>query len=250
MSDVAFLLWLVLWLQLLCRSFRGCPSIGLSRKTRLSKSVQNHLCVHNSIERSIPSVQHYDIENSSSLGSKHSLSSLPSMKEQVELARQLPPQLLRLFKRWPPPQIAGLATASNMPKVTITEGDIVKEVPLYKTKKNNPFMPWKNPETGNWHGAHYSLRRQADLYRLAIKHNVLPLMPRSGKHPEVKEQKRIEHGIRVKGTGIGQKVKGHKWERTLDARLEKRRKAMEEMPALIKKWKQLGHGRQWKQWPK
>ena len=43
----------------------------------------------------------------------------------------------------------------------------------------------------------------------------------------------------VKGTGEGQKVKGHKWERTMNATLEKRRKAMEEMPELIRLWKQV-----------
>ena len=49
----------------------------------------------------------------------------------------------------------------------------------------------------------------------------------------------MEKGLRVKGTGEGQKVKGHKWERTMNATLEKRRKAMEEMPEMIRLWKQV-----------
>lgn len=111
-------------------------------------------------------------------------------------------------------------------------------------------MPWKNPRTGNWHSPHYSLRRQKELFRLAVEHNVLPLMPLSPKHPEVREQKRIERGLRVQGTGVGKKVKGHQWERTLRNRLEDRRKAMEGMPELVEKWKRAGHGRTWKKWPK
>lgn len=74
-------------------------------------------------------------------------------------------------------------------------------------------------------------------------------MPYSNKLSWVKEQKRIEHGSRVKGTGVGEKVKGHAWERTMKSRLEKRRIAMEGMPRLIREWKERGHGRGWKKWP-
>jgi len=56
--------------------------------------------------------------------------------------------------------------------------------------------------------------------------------------------------LRVKGTGVGQKVKGKLWERTLKGRLDDRRKAMEGMAELIKNWKQRGHGRGLKKWPK
>lgn len=55
----------------------------------------------------------------------------------------------------------------------------------------------------------------------------------------MKEQRRIDKGLQVKGTGEGQKVKGKLWERTLKGRLEMRRKAMLEMPALIQEWKQV-----------
>lgn len=33
-------------------------------------------------------------------------------------------------------------------------------------------------------------------------------------------------------------------------RLEKRRQAMLEMPQMIATWKERGHGRGWKKWPK
>jgi large subunit ribosomal protein L25 len=67
------------------------------------------------------------------------------------------------------------------------------------------------------------------------------LLPPGRKSTEYKEQRILEKGLRVKGTGEGQKVKGHKWERTMNATLEKRRKAMEEMPELIRQWKQVSY---------
>jgi large subunit ribosomal protein L25 len=86
--------------------------------------------------------------------------------------------------------------------------------------------------------------------KLAIKYNVEALLPPGKKSTEYKETRRAERGLQIKGTGIGQKVKGHKWERTMEGRLEDRRKAMMEMPEMIRLWKQRGHGRGWKKWPK
>ncbi len=114
----------------------------------------------------------------------------------------------------------------------------------------NPFLPWRNQDTGRWRGAVVPLRRQADLVKLAKKHGVETLLPPGRKSTAFKEQRILEKGLRVKGTGEGQKVKGHKWERTMNTTLEKRRKAMEEMPEMIRLWKQRGHGRGWKKYPK
>lgn len=188
----------------------------------------------------------------------------------VRLAQSLPDKLLKLFTRWPPAQISAVAppssklletieiaenTSSADPNATSTATSEVSTEPPSnyannQTTKNNPFLPWKNPRTGNWHGPHYSSRRQGDLYRLARRYNVLSLMPQSPKHPDIKDQKRVEHGLRLQGTGVGKKVKGKLWERTLRSRLEERRKAMEGMPEMIRHWKQRGHGRGWKKWPK
>lgn len=85
----------------------------------------------------------------------------------------------------------------------------------------------------------YGLRQQADLVRLAIQFNVEPLLPPGLKSTEYKEVRHAEKGLRIKGTGIGQKVKGHKWERSLEKRLEDRKRAMMEMPELIRLWKQV-----------
>lgn len=65
------------------------------------------------------------------------------------------------------------------------------------------------------------------------------LLPPGRKSREYKEVRRAEVGLRVRGTGIGQKVKGHKWERTMGPRLEERRQAMLKMPAMIRDWKQV-----------
>lgn len=85
----------------------------------------------------------------------------------------------------------------------------------------------------------YSLRRQAELVKKAMNYGVAELLPHTNKMPWVKAQKREEHGLRVKGTGVGQKVKGKVWERTVKGRLEKRRRAMLEMPKLVQQWKEV-----------
>ncbi|RAL16036.1 mitochondrial 54S ribosomal protein mL59 [Aspergillus homomorphus CBS 101889] len=116
----------------------------------------------------------------------------------------------------------------------------------------NPFLPRKVwTTTGRrWSGPKFGLRRQAELVKLAKKHGVEELLPPGPKSTEYKALRRAEQGLAIKGTGVGQKVKGHKWERTMETRLEVRRNAMLEMPEMVRLWKQRGHGRGWKQWPK
>lgn len=65
------------------------------------------------------------------------------------------------------------------------------------------------------------------------------LLPFTVKGTEERIRKREEHGLRVKGTGVGQKVKGKVWERTMKGRLNRRTKAMLEMPQLVQAWKQV-----------
>jgi large subunit ribosomal protein L25 len=77
------------------------------------------------------------------------------------------------------------------------------------------------------------------LIKLAAKYGAEALLPPSRKSTEFKETRRAERGLAIKGTGVGQKVKGHKWERTMESRLEDRRKAMEGMPELVRLWKQV-----------
>jgi len=114
----------------------------------------------------------------------------------------------------------------------------------------NPFLPRKNFVTGKWAGAKIGLRRQAELVKMAKEYDIEELLPPSRKSTAFKQARLLEQGLRVKGTGEGQKVKGHAWERHVGATLEKRRTAMENMPELVKEWKRRGHGRGWKKYPK
>ncbi|KAL9633196.1 MAG: hypothetical protein Q9164_004848, partial [Protoblastenia rupestris] len=106
----------------------------------------------------------------------------------------------------------------------------------------NPFSRTKNPVTGNWHDPVFSLRRQAELVKLARANGVESLLPPTVKGTEERIQRRIETGLRVKGTGVGQRVKGKLWERTQKGRLEKRRVAILGMPKLVQTWKQQSGG--------
>ena len=188
----------------------------------------------------------------------------------LQLARSLPSPLLTLFKKYPPlalrpssekllaqAQVSSVAAVTsstdanaNTPTQVIESTSAPGPAPSSTLQPSNPFLPFKHPVTQRWQPPAYSLRRQADLVKLAQKHNVLSLLPWTPKLPSEVEKRRAEHGLRVKGTGVGQKVKGKMWERTLKGRLEDRRKAMEAMPEMIRAWKERGHGRGWKKWPK
>jgi large subunit ribosomal protein L25 len=155
----------------------------------------------------------------------------------------------RLPESQPPSSIpdgsSSVAVATNTSSTDPNEPSIESTATLPPSQPStappNPFLPWKNPETGRWRGATIGLRIQADLVKIAKKHGVEALLPPGRKSTEFKETRILEKGLRVKGTGEGQKVKGHKWERTMNATLERRRKAMEEMPELIRLWKQVSH---------
>lgn len=178
--------------------------------------------------------------------------------EHVRLARSLPPRLLNFFKRYPPalePTTQSTTLASNTSSSDAnanTPTSVASEsaIPESSLQPTNPFMPFKNPVTQRWQPAAYSLRKQSEIIKLATKHNVVSLLPYTHKLPDEVARRRAEHGLRVKGTGVGQKVKGKMWERTLKGRLADRQKAMEAMPEMIRHWKERGHGRGWKKWPK
>jgi large subunit ribosomal protein L25 len=194
-----------------------------------------------------------------------------SAQQHLKLAQSLPPRLLRFFQRFPPPALFPKPPSTVAPAITPAETQnpvlaptatstdtnapaledasastsVVPEV--VENGYHNPFQPRKNYRTGKWHGPVYGLRKQADLVKLAQHHGVLDLLPYTIKKPEEKEKRRLEQGLRVKGTGVGQKVKGKKWERTMKSRLEERRKAMENMPAMIQEWKLVSNeSRVWK----
>ncbi|MCJ1301866.1 hypothetical protein MMC08_004667 [Hypocenomyce scalaris] len=182
----------------------------------------------------------------------------------VKLAQTLPPKLLRFFARYPPPVISHstlLPNSSGHPSTTPAlnisssgpnashEESASNSAPA-ASESPNPFQCQKHPITGNRHDPVYSLRRQADLVKMARANGLEELLPFTVKGTEERIRKREELGLRVKGTGVGQKVKGKEWERTMKGRLDQRKKAMLEMPQLIQSWKQRGHGRGWKKYPK
>lgn len=115
----------------------------------------------------------------------------------------LPARLRTFLARYPP---AAILPAGANPETFKT---------AYQEETPNPFLPTKHPVTGRWHDPKYSLRRQAELVKLARQHHVEELLPFTPKGTEERLRKRVELGLRVKGTGVGQKVKGHKHERQL-----------------------------------
>lgn len=173
----------------------------------------------------------------------------------VRLAQNLHPRLLRFFAKYPPPALTQSATGITAPSETATTATTSTVTPTDANSSatelaskpseseplpyRNPFAPHKNFVTGKWHGPVYGLRRQAELCKLARSYGVEELLPYTVKKSGEKEKRRLERGLRVKGTGVGEKVKGHAWERTLHGRLEKRKDAMLNMPEMIQTWKQV-----------
>lgn len=200
---------------------------------------------------------------------------------------QLPKRLMNFFAKYPPEQYSAKYTGATYPLVKSiprspdqqAASSIIQtasEIPIASNTSSedpnapaieasstmpataskaarappNPFLPMKNYVTGRWRGPACGLRVQADLVKLAKAHGVEALLPPGRKSTAFKEQRVLEQGLRVRGTGEGQKVKGHKWERRMGAKLDVRRKAMENMPEMIREWQQRGHGRGWKKYPK
>lgn len=125
----------------------------------------------------------------------------------IELAKSLPPRLQTFLARYPSPAILPAGVDPESAKTP------------YQQDTPNPFLPTKHPVTGKWHDPVYSLRRQAEIVKLARENGVEELLPYTPKGTFERLQKRVELGLRVKGTGVGQKVKGHKHERQLIAKL-------------------------------
>ncbi|KAI4787610.1 hypothetical protein E4T44_13622, partial [Aureobasidium sp. EXF-8845] len=119
--------------------------------------------------------------------------------EHLRLAQSLPPRLLNFFKRYPPPALSQSTTtiASNTSSAEAnanTPTSIAEDAVAESSQ--NPFMPFKNPLTQRWQPASFSLRKQSEIIKLAIKHNVVSLLPYTHKLPEEVARRRAEHGLR------------------------------------------------------
>ncbi|CAG1965285.1 unnamed protein product [Fusarium graminearum] len=127
---------------------------------------------------------------------------MASAPQLIGLAKSLPAPLQRFFARYPPAAIL----PENAPKTR------------YQEDRPNPFRFYKHPVTGKWQDPVYSNRRQAELVKMARDNGVEDLLPDTRKATEYQLAHRVEHGLRVKGTGVGQKVKGHIHERHMIAK--------------------------------
>jgi large subunit ribosomal protein L25 len=184
----------------------------------------------------------------------------------IQLAKTLPPRLQKFLSRYPPPSIlptvinnnSAIASKTTNSSSTLSDSSSISnnssvaqpEAQHPQRSWQNPFLPHRHPITQLVHDPIYSLRRQADLFKLAREHGVEELLPHSP-HKGTKAIARKEAlGLRVRGTGIGQRVKGKIWERQLPKKMERRKEAMEEMPKMIRDWRESGRSRGWKKWPK
>lgn len=138
---------------------------------------------------------------------------------------------------------------------------------------HNPFLPFKNPESGRWRPPKYSLRRQAELVKKAKASNTLTLLPAGPKLPpsvlaaarkntELKQERWSRDLVwtgevkekTVRGLNVGylnrvylgrkKFFKGHKWERVKEKRMKKRKILMRDMKKRIVQYKTVS-SRSW-----
>lgn len=129
-----------------------------------------------------------------------------------EAFAKLPQKLHNFFIKFPPRPFA-----AYLEKPSVTSDPNL-----------NPFLPNKNADTGRWHGAKYSLRRSADLFKMARKfglQDLLPPIPHRKFYEDKYNNKNWMRGLSFQ--------KKQKWERELSDKLEKRKAALESMDAKI-----------------
>ncbi|QBM90852.1 LSU ribosomal protein MRPL25 [Metschnikowia aff. pulcherrima] len=129
-----------------------------------------------------------------------------------EAFAKLPQKLHNFFIRYPPRPFASYLDKPS----TISDPAL------------NPFLPNKNSETGRWHAAKVSMRRSADLFKMARKYgleDLLPPIPHRKFYEDKYYNKNWMRGVMFQ--------KKQKWERELPEKLEKRRIAMENMDETI-----------------
>ncbi|EDK41629.1 hypothetical protein PGUG_05727 [Meyerozyma guilliermondii ATCC 6260] len=126
--------------------------------------------------------------------------------------KHLPQKLHNFFVRYPPRPFAQYSSSPS----TLDKPEM------------NPFLPNKNAQTGRWHGPKYSLRRSADLYKMAYKFGIadlLPPIPHKRFYADKYENKNWMRGVLFQ--------KKHKWERQLPEKLAQRAEAIEKMDDII-----------------
>lgn len=164
------------------------------------------------------------------------------------LVSHLPSKLLNFFIRYPPrnPSIRTVYSKEDksilisrhlhdfqpiprtlhQPVTTITTTPLGTPVQTVLLPFQNPFKPHRDPRTGKYHGPRYSLRRQADIIKLALRFGVADLLPPSEK------MNRLLYGKKRPMVGT-LRPKGTYEERTRETYVEKKQKSLEEALRIV-----------------
>ena len=159
------------------------------------------------------------------------------------LVALLPPKLLKFFIRFPPRNPALHTIYSKEDKSIQIARNLHDFLPVPKSLYNplrattvsafgkplstvffpfqNPFKATRDPRTGKFHAPRYSLRRQADIIKLALRFGVERLLPPSRKQTKLVSGRRKP----MKGT---MRPKGSKEARNRAEYVENKQKALEE----------------------
>ena len=164
------------------------------------------------------------------------------------LVSHLPPKLLKFFIRYPPrnPSLRTIYSKEDKsilisrhlhdflpvprtlhrPVSTITTTSLGAPIQSVFLPFQNPFKPHRDPRTGKIHGPRYSLRRQADIIKLAMRFGVADLLPPSEK------MNRLLYGKKRPMAGTI-RPKGTYEERTRQTYVEKKQKSLEEALRIV-----------------
>ncbi|KAK9466513.1 hypothetical protein V1512DRAFT_253649 [Lipomyces arxii] len=138
-----------------------------------------------------------------------------SSHQAMEVFKKLPPLLSRFFKQYPPRPVKEYAS-----KPTLTNA-----------LDRNPFMVATHPITKKVHEPKISLRKQSDLYKLAVEYGLEKTLP-----PMTKKFGSVKHATKRKMRGVVRpKLKKH--ERTAEERAAKRLQGINAADEIIVKKK-------------
>lgn len=179
---------------------------------------------------------------------------------EIERARRLisilPPKLIKFFTRYPPrnPSLRTIYSKEDKsvliarklhdflpvtpdlhtPTTGTTHTSSGKPVSTVFLPFLNPFKPSRDPRSGNFHGPRYSLRRQADIIKLAMRFGVAELLPPSAK------MNRLLYGKKRPMAGTIY-PKGTYEERTRGQYTEKKQESLEEALRIVAMRKMVRH---------
>lgn len=164
------------------------------------------------------------------------------------LVSLLPPKLLSFFIKYPPrnPALKTLYSkedksiliakrlhdfqpvppALHTPTIGTSHDAKGNKITTVYMPFQNPFKPSRDPRTGKYHAPRYSLRRQADIIKLAIRFGVSDLLPPSAK------MNKLLYGKKRPMVGT-LKPKGTYEERTRRTYAENKQKNVEESLRVI-----------------